>query len=182
MNARKAISAPRTVDGSPRRLTQKLRKSWLGDVARAGLQAYWYVAGLPRVTRAWIRDRINRGAYRRLTAADLRAARRSDTVFICGTGSSLHDITPHEWARIGEHDVFSFRDFPRQHNVRADFHMTGEVDVLEDYADAINENPLYINTLFMVQEGLQAWMGNRLIGERYLKADAPVFRYHAGPG
>jgi hypothetical protein len=177
MNAPKAISPAAKVEGPAMDLKQRLRRSWLGYVARAAIQSLWYVKALPRVSRAWLVDRLNRRAYRKLSEAHLRNARRSDTVFICGTGSSLHDIAPDEWARIAEHDIFSFRDFPRQRNVRADFHMTGEVDVLEEYAAAINNNPLYSATLFLVQEGLQAWMGNRLIGEGHLKADAPVYRY-----
>lgn len=158
-------------------LRQRLRASWIGDLGRLAINGYWHLCAMPKHLRAWLQDRQNRGAYQRLTEQDLRAARRSDTVFICGTGSSLRDIAPEEWARIGAHDVFSFRDFPRQRGVRADFHMTGEVDILEEYAAAINDNPLYANTLFLVQEGFTAWMGNRLIGERALRPGAPVFRY-----
>ncbi len=158
-------------------LKQRLRASWVGDLGRLAINGYWHLCAVPKHLRAWLRDRQNRQAYRPLSEQDLRAARRSDTVFICGTGPSLRDVTPEEWAQIGAHDVFSFRDFPRQRGVRADFHMTGEVDILEEYAAAINDNPLYANTLFLVQEGFTAWMGNRLIGERALRLGAPVFRY-----
>jgi len=158
-------------------LKQRLRRSWLGGIARFAIEAYWHTCAAPRLLRAWRLDRAKRKTYHAIGEAELRGRRRSDTVFICGTGSSLHDITADEWARIAEHDVFSFRDFPRQRSVRADFHMTGEIDVVEDYAAAINGNPLYAETVFLIQEGLKADMANHLIGERHLKADAPVYRY-----
>ncbi len=158
-------------------LKQKLRSSLLGDLVRMGIWLYWLTIGFPRFARCWMLDRLNRRAYPCPSIDDLRAARRSDTVFICGTGASLLDITPEEWARIAEHDVFSFRDFPRQTFVRADFHMSGEIDVLDDYAAAINANPRYADAKFLVQEGWVALMCNLLIGKRKLRTDAPVFRY-----
>ncbi|WP_337996587.1 hypothetical protein [Oleispirillum naphthae] len=158
-------------------LKQRLRGSFLAPLIRRGIRLYWLTVGFPRFFRSWSLDRLSRHAYHRLSEAELRAARRSDTVFICGTGASLRSITPEEWARIGEHDVFSFRDFPRQTFVRADFHMSGEIDVLDEYAAAINANPRYAGAKFLVQEGWEAWMCNLLIGKRKLRADAPVFRY-----
>ncbi len=159
-------------------LRQRLRNSLLGDLIRVGIRLYWLAIGFPRFARCWTLDRLSRHAYRHLNINDLRAARRSDTVFICGTGSSLLDITPEEWTRMAEHDVFGFRDFPRQTFVRADFHMSGEIDVLDEYVAAINGNPRYADTKFLVQEGWEAWMCNLLIGKRKLRTDAPVFRYH----
>ncbi|SBW09719.1 hypothetical protein KL86APRO_12658 [uncultured Alphaproteobacteria bacterium] len=156
---------------------QRLRGSFIGTLIRKAIRLYWLTIGFPRFFRTWSIDRLNRHTYRRLSEEELRAARRSDTVFICGTGASLLNITPEEWARIGEHDVFSFRDFPRQTFVRADFHMSGEIDVLDDYAAAINDNPRYADAKFLVQEGWEAWMCNLLIGKRKLRTDAPVFRY-----
>lgn len=125
----------------------------------------------------WLADRRNRHNYPVLSEADLRLARKSDTGFICGTGASILSIAPGEWARMAPHDIFSFRDFPRQTFVKADYHVTGEIDDADIYAAAINNNPRYDKTLFMVQEGFTAHMGNRLLGRLKLRKGTPVFRY-----
>lgn len=141
------------------------------------LDLYWRLRALPDDYPAWRADRDNRNCYRAVSEDDLRAARKSDTVFVCGTGYSVLDISPEEWTRIGQHDVLSFRDFPKQKFVKADFHVTGEIDDVDEYAATINDNPRYDETLFLVQEGMRAVMGNRLLGWRKLRAGRRIFRY-----
>ncbi|MDO8877146.1 MAG: hypothetical protein Q8M24_08855 [Pseudolabrys sp.] len=146
-------------------------------LGRYCLEAYWRTMAAPGQFSDWWADRRNRHNYPVLVEADLRRARKSDTVFICGTGASILSIAPGEWQRMAQHDIFSFRDFPRQTFVKADYHVTGEIDDADIYAAAINTNPRYDRTLFMVQEGFTAHMGNRLIGRLKLRKGAPVFRY-----
>lgn len=146
-------------------------------VARWLINSYWQLVALPATVPAWLADIRHRRLYPRLSEEDLRRARKSDTVFICGTGYSVLDISPAEWSEIARHDVLSFRDFPRQQFVKADFHVTGEVDDVNEYAEAIRGNPLYDHTLFLVQKGFSALMGNRFIGWQKLRVGTPVFRY-----
>jgi hypothetical protein len=146
-------------------------------LVRYVFEVYWRIRALPEQLSEWWADRRNRHRYAALTEDDLRRARKSDTVFICGTGSSILSIPPDEWSRMAEHDILSFRDFPRQTFVKADYHVTGEVDDADIYAAAINGNPRYERTLFLVQEGLVAHMGNRLIGRLKLRPGVPVLRY-----
>jgi hypothetical protein len=143
----------------------------------AGAYRHWRPRHVARLAAAWLRDRRGRRAYTLLSAEELRSARRSDTAFVFGSGRSLVEITEAEWQRIGEHDTISLREFPRQHWVRADFHLTGEVDQLDDYARRIRENPLYASTIFVVMGGFLAHMGNELIGRRLLPAGARIFRF-----
>jgi hypothetical protein len=143
----------------------------------AGAYRHWRPGHVRRLAAAWLRDRRGRRAYRLLSEDELRAARRSDTAFVFGSGRSLVEITTEEWARIAEHDTISLREFPRQRWVRADFHLTGEVDELDAYARRIRENPLYVGTVFVVMGGFLAHMGNELIGRRLLPAGARVFRF-----
>jgi hypothetical protein len=112
-----------------------------------------------------------------LSEDELRAVRRGETAFVFGSGRSLVEITPEEWTRIAEHDIISLREFPRQSWVRADYHLTGEVDDLDEYARRLRENPLYASTVFVVMGGLVAHMGNELVGRRLLPAGARVFRF-----
>lgn len=151
--------------------------SAVSAVRRWMLDVYWRLRALPDDYPAWRADRDNRNLYHSLSEDDLRTARKSDTVFVCGTGYSILDISPEEWGRIGQHDVLSFRDFPKQNFVKADFHVTGEIDDVDEYAKAINDNPLYDETLFLVQEGIKAVMGNRLLGWQKLRKGRKIFRY-----
>jgi hypothetical protein len=130
-----------------------------------------------KLAAAWLRDRRGRRAYRTLSEAELRATRRSDTAFVFGSGRSLVEITPDEWERIAQYDTISLREFPRQRWVRVDYHLTGEVDVLDEYAQRLRENPLYAETVFAVMGGFVAHMGNELIGRRLLPPGARVFRF-----
>jgi hypothetical protein len=156
-------------------------RSKAGSVAWVARQRAAHARDLVRVavpgTVAWTRDRLARSAYRKLDEAALRATRRSETCFVFGSGRSLLEISPEEWARIGEHDVVSLREFPRQHWIRADYHITGEVDFLDEYAARIVANPLYAETVFVVQQGWLAETGNNLVGRRLLPAGARIFRY-----
>jgi len=127
---------------------------------------YWYVRNL-----------FSQHKYTYVEQDELIAKRKSDTVFICGTGRSLLDISPESWDKIGQHDVLSFRDFPQQSYVNADFHVTGEIDDVDKYAQAINQNPRYDKTTFLVQRGWRSIGGNSLIGKRLLPFHAPIFRY-----
>lgn len=157
-------------------MTLKIPKP-LRTLGRYCLEAYWRTMAAPGQFSEWWADRRNRRNYPVLSEANLRRARKSDTVFICGTGASILSITPGEWARMAQHDIFSFRDFPRQTFVKADYHVTGEIDDADIYAAAINNNSRYDKTLFMVQEGFTAHMGNRLLGRLKLRKGTPVFRY-----
>ncbi len=141
------------------------------------IEIFWSLRSFPNEFLAWYADHKNRNFYNCITEKELRTLRKSNTVFICGTGYSILSITTEEWARIGEHDVLSFRDFPRQNYVNVDFHVTGEVDDIDQYAYFINSNHLYDKTTFLVQEGMRAVMGNRLLGWRKLSEGRKVFRY-----
>ena len=143
----------------------------------AGAYRHWRPRHVARLTAAWLRDRRGRRTYRLLSEEELRAARRSDTAFVFGSGRSLVEISPEEWARIAEHDTISLREFPRQSWVRADFHLTGEVDDLDEYARRLRDNPLYANAVFVVMGGFVAHMGNELVGRGLLPHGSRVFRF-----
>jgi len=113
-----------------------------------------------------------------LGTAELRATRTSETAFVFGSGRSLVEITAEEWDAIARCNTISLREFPRQRWVRVDYHVTSEVDELEPYAQRIRENPLYAETVFVVQGGFMAERGNELVGRRLLPPGARVFRFH----
>jgi hypothetical protein len=53
---------------------------------------------------AWIQNR--HVPIERLTFEELRHARRTDTLFILGSGPSLLDVTPDQWSYVSRHDSF----------------------------------------------------------------------------
>ncbi len=123
-----------------------------------------------------------------LDEAALRSVRRSDTVFIFGSGASLNDITAEEWSWIGQHDTLGFNWFVHQQFVRCDYHLIRgipDTDLdrsvwkpqLRSYFDLIRRNARFADTVFLVQEGFRATNGNRAIGYRLLPSGARVFRW-----
>jgi hypothetical protein len=144
---------------------------------RSGSYSHLHPRHLALLSAAYARDRRGRARYRLLSEAELLATRSSDTAFVFGSGRSLLEIGADEWAAIARCNTISLREFPRQHWVRADYHLTGEVDSLDDYARRLRDNPLYAKTVFVVLGGFLAHMGNELVGRGLLPDGARVFRY-----
>lgn len=148
---------------------------------------------LPVQVGPWLRARSARHRYRILDEHELRARRRSDTVFVFGSGASLNEIAPEDWARIAEHDTFGFNWFVHQRFVRCDFHLVRgipDADLdrhvwepqVREYGRLIAENPLFADTVFCIQEGLRAINGNRLLGFGLLPRSALVFPWRTRIG
>jgi hypothetical protein len=146
-------------------------------VTGASLRWWWWWQAVPRCAAAAARNAFGQRRYERLSADQLRGTRTSDTVFIFGSGRSLNDLTSGEWDALARHNTISFREFPRQRWIRADYHLTAEVDRLDEYARTIRQNPLYARTVFVVQSGWSAFNGNNLIGRSLLAEGARVFRF-----
>ena len=139
---------------------------------------------------AWARDRVNRRRYRTIDAEDARAARRSDRVFLFGSGASLNDIADDQWDAIAEHDVFGFNAFFRQHWVRTDFHLLrggvyGELRWRphgHEVQELIAANGLYADTIFLLPEEFLGHFANVVVGRELLPRGARIFRYRTLPG
>jgi hypothetical protein len=139
---------------------------------------------------AWRAFQTHRHEYHILLEPNLRATRKSDTVFIFGSGSSLNDIDAREWQAIGRHDTIGFNWFVHERFVRCDYHLVREIGSsdldetvwrpqLAQYSDLIRRNPHFANTVFLVQTGFRATNGNRAIGLRLLPAGARVFLWRS---
>jgi hypothetical protein len=135
--------------------------------------------------QAWLAFRRNVSAYRVLDEPALRSTRKSDTVFIFGSGSSLNAISPEEWRAIEAHDTIGFNWFVRERFVRCDYHFVREV-VDNDldgswkvevplHFDLVRDEPQWANTTFMIQTGFRATNGNRSIGYRHVPLRNPIF-------
>lgn len=138
--------------------------------------------------RPWLRFVANRHAYRYADAEELRSRRRSETVFVFGSGASLNELSAEDWEEIARHDTFGFNWFVYERFVRCDFHLIrGIPDTdtdpgvwrpqLEEYFRLIRTNPRFSDTVFLVHGGFRAINGNRAIGYRLLPAGSTVFRW-----
>lgn len=163
----------------------QMQLDWLRARGPAGL-ARWNAF----LANAWLRDRANRGHYPTLDEAEVRAARKSETVFVFGSGSSLNDLTPAEWASFREHDVFGFNLFCKQRWVPVDFHLFrggvyGELrwrPFAEQVSGDLRTNPHYARSILFLQDGYFGHFSNRLVGYRLLPPGARVFRYRTARG
>ena len=120
---------------------------------------------------------INHMNYDNISFDSLLNKKKSNLVFICGTGPSINKISKKTWKLIEKYDVVSFRNFPKLNKVNVDFHITAEIDDVKSYAKDINENPKYKNTYFLIQKGFRAIKGNTLIGKKFLNLKAKIFRF-----
>lgn len=136
----------------------------------------------------WLRDVAHRRRYRTVGEEALRAHRRSDTVYVFGSGASLNDLSPADWQAVAQHDTFGFNWFVHERFVRCDFHLIRgipDTDLdrrvwkpqLHEYFDLIRTNPCFAETVFLVHGGFRAINGNRAIGYRLLPDSNPVFRW-----
>jgi hypothetical protein len=137
------------------------------------------------LTSAWLRDRFARRRYRSVDEGELQSARRSDTVFIFGSGYSLNDITPEEWEHIAAHDTFGFNGFYHQDWIDVDFQILrggiyGELrwrPFAEQVAADLRRTRRLKDAIFLLQGEYVAQFTNQLIGYGILPRASRVFRY-----
>ena len=136
----------------------------------------------------WLLNLRNQHHYTLLNEAQLRATRKSDTIFIFGSGYSISDITEPEWSHFEQHDTLSFNWFVHQDFVRIDYHLIREIcrhvddpsvwrPKIKEYSELLAHNPHYVDTVFLVHAGIRATMGNRIIGLKQLRPGASTFRF-----
>ena len=137
---------------------------------------------------AWMRERKNRGSYHVLNEVELKASRKSDTVFIFGSGYSLNDITAEEWRHFEKHDTVGLSGFVYQKWIRVDYHLIrGWVEAKagalnwkahsQDFADVLNANKYFKDTILIMQGEYLAQFCNSLIGCGHIRPGTRIFRY-----
>lgn len=144
------------------------------------------------VFKAWLawRRAAALGRYRVLTEEAARARRRSDTVFVFGSGNSLNELKAAEWAHFSDHDVLGFSGFVYQNWVRTDFHLVrgwdyGERDShrrwvrsAHAYGENIKRHGRFTDTVFVLQDEYRAVFARMLVGYGLLPDGAMVLPYH----
>jgi len=162
-------------------------------VARRGSEGVRVLRANRVRLREWVRFHTGRRRYPFLSEDELEASRTSDTLFVFGSGWSLNELRPEEWAHFEEHQTLGFNWFVRQDFVRADYHLVrgiGADDLrpeswrpaVEEYFRRARESARFRSTIFVVHTGFNAINGNRAIGLGLLPHDRPVFLYRSKLG
>ncbi|MGQ0535818.1 MAG: hypothetical protein ACT4PT_07080, partial [Methanobacteriota archaeon] len=137
---------------------------------------------------AWVRDRLGRRDHVVLDADGVRATRRSDTVFVFGSGCSLHDVGADGWRHIASHDTLGVSGFIHQRWIPVRYQLIrGWVETregalgwrpyTEDFARTLAENPNFDETILVLQGEYFAQFANRLVGHGLVKPGRRMFRY-----
>jgi hypothetical protein len=139
-------------------------------------------------TRPWWDARKAVARHRVLDEQELRATRKSDTVFVFGSGASLNELSDDEWRYFEQYDTLGFNWFVHQRFVRCDYQMVREISEddfdpavwrpqVEEYFRLVREAPQYADTVFLVQSGFKAVNANR--GLPLLPPGARIFFWRA---
>jgi hypothetical protein len=139
---------------------------------------------------AAVRERLVRRRYRLLTESQLIGTRRSDTVFVFGSGASLNEIPPGGWAHFAAHDTFGFTAFIYQKWVRVDYHLIrGGIEgslvwraYAEDFCGSLNQNPHFQDTVLILQGEYFAMFANQVLGYKMIRPGTRIFRYRTARG
>jgi hypothetical protein len=147
-----------------------------------------------RRAEAWLWNAFGRPDVVELTPETM-ARRRSDTIYIFGSGYSVNALSPAQLRKIEEHDTMGFSLFVLHTALRIDYHLFRELgftshdkgkardiwrQVYAGCADILRRNPAYRHTVYLIQGGWPAIAGNRLVGRGYLPPGARVMRYRNG--
>ena len=115
--------------------------------------------------------------------------KKSDTVFIFGSGWSINNIKKDEWNNFNNHNTISFNWFIYQSFIEIDFHLIRETfayvtniaklrEVTKHYCDILSQNRLYDNSTLFVQSGIAASSGNIILGEQMLPKRFKICRFY----
>lgn len=175
-------------------------KAMLGANTRHALRSQWsmlatrgardFLRWNSLLLDAAVRERVARRRYQELSEQQLIASRKSDTVFIYGSGASLNDITPAEWTHMSAHDTFGFTAFIYQRWIRVGYHLIrGGVEgslvwraYADDFCATMNANPNFDDAVLILQGEYLAMFANQILGYRMIRPESRIFRYRTARG
>jgi hypothetical protein len=137
----------------------------------------WTFGALRTHLRPYFADLKARKRYRVLSIDEMQATRKGDRVFIFGSGASIKRISPAEWEHFSQFDTFSYSHFGRNRKIPIRFHMVAEIFRFGDFLEIYRDHPLYRDTIYIVQEGWAAEMGNRFVASGVIEKGRPIFRF-----
>lgn len=178
-----------TIHWIKRRITRRL---YWALVFRDLVQRYGINSSVRYVRTLWhSRRKANEeiaASYTKLSLSDIKAAKKSDRVFVFGSGYSLNDIPESQWEHIARHDTVGFNAFVYQKWIDVDFHLIrgwgegasvfADLKYLTDeFKSLVANNRFYSATTFVYQDDLSAQFAHALFEYGALPRAAKVFPY-----
>lgn len=136
---------------------------------------------------AAVRERLHRSRYVTLSDRELLDSRKSETVFVFGSGYSLNDISADQWRAIALHDTFGINMAIHEKWVRMDYHLLrGGVEgsslkwraYAADFCQTIAANPQFRTTIFLLQGEYYGQFANQIVGYALLPPGSRIYRFH----
>ena len=120
--------------------------------------------------------------------------RKSDTVFVFGTGYSLHELSEAEWELINQNDVISLNYFVHQEWADVTIHQVRELrneeenqtghfrsqfirNCVRHFETLVVRNPRYKNAIFFLQNDFYATIGRSIQTEGNIPKSNPICLY-----
>ena len=119
----------------------------------------------------------------------LKKFKKSDTVFVLGSGSSINTISKKQWLLISRHNTIGFTNTIRLKKINIDFHIhraghegIGEYEITRDYISffqkLLKKNNYMSNTILLFPNGASANFSNLLFGEKLYNLKNKIFFFN----
>ena len=132
--------------------------------------------------------------YEHLTSLELLKYKKSEKIFILGSGFSINDLTEDEIKHIEKFDTFAFNGFLEHfHKLRIDFFLAREFlgfnnditsqDMKENgmydfyFSDKSNKVKYAQDTVFLLQHELAAYSVNSILAQKMIKKGRKIFTF-----
>jgi len=171
-------------------LLRKFQTAWLRYNPRVltAHMLFWCIEA-----ETFLKDWIKRRRYNIISPDVFQSRRKTDVVFVFGSGASLQDIAPEEWAKIDCYETIGWRLFALQEYVHANYLLIREVGQgahkfdrkaqkqdSEEIAGWIVSNERMRDATIIVQEGWKAVAGNRFFGDGAAPSNYTYMRFRNG--
>jgi hypothetical protein len=136
--------------------------------------------------------KLNWNKYHWITSEDILRTRKSDTLFIFGSGFSLNQISQEEWDKIQKHETMGFNWFNNQNFVRCDYYLIREIITFShEFSNPfayirkfkrygrLFEKEFYRNTTFILQNEWKAISSKYFSGLGFLPEKARIYPYRS---
>ena len=115
--------------------------------------------------------------------------RKSDTVYIFGSGASINNISSQQWEEISKHDTVTFNWFAHQQFTNIDYYLIKDISFCDRYRnnylkEFLRFNRLletnwkyYKDCLFILQNGSLATNANKLLYYRIFPKESKITKF-----
>lgn len=123
-----------------------------------------------------------------LDKKEVLKVKRSNTLFIFGSGYSLNELKEENWRYFEKNDTLGFNHFLKQKWIKLSFHLIrgwtegfantkAGIKGFKEINELISYNKLYKNTVFIIQNEIFATIGNTFINKKEFGNYKKIYPY-----